>query len=1628
MKKNFRMLLLAISFLLMALFTAIDVKAAVGGRIVTEYKDEENGILYSFYKNDVDSNNKYFVTVEFLKEKYEEITIKSSVKIDDTTYEFNRIDIEPDGGVSSQNLKFEEGYEVINVGDINLAFANLENIEFPKTLQKVEGNTRKNGEKEPGWLENLYNKAKTSDNEVVYKDQSGVLYVNKIALYIKALPEVKSITIKEGTKVIAPYAACDDIYLESITIPDSVEEIEGYAFSGDNSLKEVIFTKDSNLKKLGYGVFGYQIVNDYERSGFTEDFAASGEVYRYDKDGNPIKCGAPIEKITLPAKALSYDSGVGLFNGCTTLKNIEFYPCKDDTALRIGYQFFGYCHELTSITIPDNVDKIEGFAFLGTTSLKTIDISEKSHIKKIGYGAFGYGSSGECTIVSSQNRLGCGVTTINIPGEVFRNTPVGMFNGSKYLTNINILDVEDNSDEQKEQYGFLAFRTFKDCKALNNVTIPAFIEKIENEAFYGASALTDLTIADGSKLNSFGYGTFGYGDYGEIENGSGVPLSSIKIPIAALRTSYYDNNTGLFNGCKTLNSVTFANEGYKYQSGDNIIISYQMFKDCSSLKSIDLPNEVRKISTRAFSGCTSLSTFTIHEDSMLERIEHEAFGWKKAGIKTFLGIDSIRFESGLIDDASGFGVSNISKEGAPITEIYIPAATILENSESYTSYGCFGLFCGNSSLKKVTFGDSTKVKDQNITKYVNISGQMFAGCTSLTTIEGLNNVDGILAGAFAGDKALKTVDLNNVKRIDYLSFAMTGLEEITLPESINYVGFAALASCTDLKTINIDTVNVGRNSYYDQPALKDICALSATNISPSFDFGTNKDYESTEAYAKAFPLLTKVENVNISAKEKEGRYITILETYSQAIGDYYGFLQQIPSLKRVNIGQGATVIPAHSFAFDYNLEEVNIPDSVTEIGNRAFIADTKLDLNLARLKNLKRVGSGAFLLVETDGSTQARNDYSVNDLKGGFTNIILPEGVKLIGDGAFFGQRNVQKIYIPSSVENIGHGAFIYNNALKELVVDADLDFSVENFNGYFFNEFSSSLENVKISGKCNAGMVPLLYGLKASQVDLSGFEGVTQFPENSFNDMVNLKSIILPSTLSIIKQGSFDGTTSLKSVVLPRSVNTIELNTFRNTYNYKVCEKDGETVTEKELKNENGQEIVVIKNPNAIIYYPVAKPVITGDELYGEASNEEVRLEEHIKAVEIEVPEKYYTDEEKTKEYLDEYLPFESDTVLVGYKGSAASEYADKFGLKFVDIESLNVEKEVEPTEENYGYTTYSASVDGAKYNFNEYTYPKKHNLKYVEEEKAADCLHEGKTAYYECQDCHKKYADPSGVLELSDAEITTVGNHVLEKVTEEEGKDCKHKGSCQHYKCKLCKKLFSDSLGLNEITQESIEKDFGAHTTTKVERKEATCSKDGNIEYYVCSVCGKYFEDKAATKEIADKTSVIIKKSGHKYNKPVFTWDKKKWKAKAVFTCSKCKNKVTKTATVTKTIQKATAKKDGKIIYVAKVKFDGKNYENKITKAKIAKISSVTLSDTKFVYNGKAKKPLVIVKDSNKKVINKKYYTVSYSNNKKVGKASVTVTFKGNYSGKITKKFTIVKAKTTKKKSVSKKTKKTK
>jgi hypothetical protein len=179
------------------------------------------------------------------------------------------------------------------------------------------------------------------------------------------------------------------------------------------------------------------------------------------------------------------------------------------------------------------------------------------------------------------------------------------------------------------------------------------------------------------------------------------------------------------------------------------------------------------------------------------------------------------------------------------------------------------------------------------------------------------------------------------------------------------------------------------------------------------------------------------------------------------------------------------------------------------------------------------------------------------------------------------------------------------------------------------------------------------------------------------------------------------------------------------------------------------------------------------------------------------------------------------------------------------------------------------------------------------------------------------------------------------------------------------------------------------------------ATCTTDGYTGGTYCKICGQ-------SKPITERT--VIKATGHTIvtDAAVAATCTKTGLTEGSH-CSTCNEVIKAQETIPATgnhdyktsTTAATTAKDGKTVKTCSVCGES------VTTATIYKAKTVKLAKTTYAYTGKAIKPSVTVKDSKGKAIDKSNYTVTYpSSCKNVGTYTVTIKFKGNYSG--TKKLT--------------------
>ena len=302
-----------------------------------------------------------------------------------------------------------------------------------------------------------------------------------------------------------------------------------------------------------------------------------------------------------------------------------------------------------------------------------------------------------------------------------------------------------------------------------------------------------------------------------------------------------------------------------------------------------------------------------------------------------------------------------------------------------------------------------------------------------------------------------------------------------------------------------------------------------------------------------------------------------------------------------------------------------------------------------------------------------------------------------------------------------------------------------------------------------------------------------------------------------------------------------------------------------------------------------------------------------------------------------------------------------------------------------------------------------------------APTCTTNGYTLH-KCSVCGTSYKDST-----TKATGHSYGNSVVTKQP-----TCTSEGTA----IKTCTKC-------NAIFTETIAKTSHKYADTVV---APTCTTDG-YTLHKCSVCGTSYKDSTT------------KATGHSYGNSVVTKQPTcTSEGTAIKTCTKCNATVTEklpakghtavtdkgypatcttagktdgshcsvcnTVIKVQTVINATGHKSSGWIVDKTASIGVKGSKHKectvckkvLETAEIPALSrisiskaSVTLSTSTYAYDGKAKKPGVTVKLNGKTLKNGTDYTVSYSNNTKVGTAKVTITGKGNYTGSVSKTYSI-------------------
>lgn len=592
---------------------------------------------------------------------------------------------------------------------------------------------------------------------------------------------------------------------------------------------------------------------------------------------------------------------------------------------------------------------------------------------------------------------------------------------------------------------------FKDFDALLTIEIKDGVKKIEQSAFDSCDLLSTLTIPTSVT------------DMGEYAFRSCPELTLIHI--TGEGSTWTNNLNGPFN--KTTNVKTVILDEGITELGDYV------FNGFVNLKNISLPESIEKIGGGAFRGCVSLEEITLPDNV---DVGYQAF-YGCTGLKKVHGTCKMNFYNYLFEGCSSLLSAGPVGSGCDVEYMWD------DNTVSY-------YFLDAQCLESITLPSDTET----------IGAQLFSGCSSLNEIKGLDNVTGIGSQAFYGCISLTSFTVpEGVTEIGIKAFEdCSELEYIVLPEGITRMS-TPFVGCVKLLTAgpygggyNIEykwTSEIPHNTFSSS------CVESVV-ISESI----------TTFRGAAFSSCANLERIYIP-KSVETVYSSGLESCSKlcTVGPYGGDYN-------IQIGWD-TKIPDKAFYNNTVLTSVTIPEGITEVGSEAFsgctsvqqfiIPESTTTFGTDTFKDCTQIKSAGPIGGDYDyqfGWTQSipASGLSIKTLE----EVVLPSSISSIGNSAFYGCSNLPSISLPSDLESIGHGAFAGCSSLSSL--------------------------NLPI-GITSIGRSAFLGCSNISRVTLPS--GLTSIGGSAFMNCTNLEYVSIPETLSQVESKVFEGCEKLVSV-----------------------------------------------------------------------------------------------------------------------------------------------------------------------------------------------------------------------------------------------------------------------------------------------------------------------------------------------------------------------------------------------------------------------------------------------------------------------------------------------------------------
>ena len=879
--------------------------------------------------------------------------------------------------------------------------------------------------------------------------------------------------IPEGISSIGRSAFKDMTGVTSISIPSSVESIGNNAFNikDESNLKEINIVAGDNVLNIPSNAFNKSTSNEISLN------------LGRNIEGSPFEGFTNLTSITLGEQVTSLPSN--MFAGCDNISDIVFESatppvieegCFSESAIKNviatvpneslnsyrendNYMFVSY--DLTdplvktvdgveykvifgktesddrivvtggkpdgngNLTIAPEVT-IDGKTYLVTSiapdafkeNTNIVSVTVPSTIKEIGESAFA-----DCdnlktvTIEGDENS-----ESIKIAEKAFDNSPIETLNQNRDTDCTPF----DNKTSLKnvtigENVKSLTEGAFEGCDNIDNIefqgtTPPAGIDNAFSKETKENATVTVPTENFKEYRNELG------GDFDNIEPETPIVKSEngIEYEIVFGKTEEEDTVKVTGGNPDTDGNLTIETEieidGKKYPV---TAIEPDAFKDNTEIKSVTVPSTVKEIGEGAFEGCDNIDNIEFQGTTPPAGIDNAFSKETKENAKVTVPTENFKEYRNEL----GGDFDNLEPEKPLVkTENGIEYEIVFGKTEE-------------EDTVKVTGGNPDTDGNLTIEEEIEIDGKKYP----VTTIE---------PDAFKDNTEIKSV---------------------TVPSSLKEIGEGAFEGCDNIDNIEFQgtTPPAGIDNAFSKETKENAKVTVPDESKEAYEEAIGDEFQDIEPAGGVTETIDGiVYKVN---KESDENEVTVVGSTDELSGNV-----TIPETVTIDgVEYTVTKIEKGAFSGNTDITGVTIPDTVTEIGEGAFgncgnlktvivgSGVTSLEGVFTGSENIEKViapetviegaelPDGTVTITYPEGGepelsgdlliSEGENGNELVSVPSDTREIVIPDNVTKIGNGAFIGCTELETITIPNHVESIGESAFRGCESLKEVEIGTNV-------------------------------------------------------------------------------------------------------------------------------------------------------------------------------------------------------------------------------------------------------------------------------------------------------------------------------------------------------------------------------------------------------------------------------------------------------------------------------------------------------------------------------------------------------------------------------------------------------------